>query len=225
MTRIKICGITTPADAELLAELGVEAVGLNFYPKSPRCVSPELARQLVRHLGPFVAPAGVFVSDGWQHVHSVATCTGLRAVQTYTGSPPPAPLAPFAHIPAFRVKSASDLDHITQFVAACKPSAVLVDSFVTGEMGGTGHRAPWDLLANFDPGVPLILAGGLTPDNVAEAIRTVRPWGVDVASGVETSPGVKDAAKVRAFVAAVRGSGGGALQYPPCPLRTDSPHE
>ncbi len=205
MTRIKICGITTPADAELLAELSVEAVGLNFYPKSPRYVSTSQARELVRHLGPFVAPVGVFVSDGWQHVHSVAIVVGLRAVQTYTDSPPPAPLTPFAHIPAFRMKSVADLDHIKQFVTACKPSAVLVDSFVAGEMGGTGHKAPWHLLAGFDPGVPLILAGGLTPDNVADAIRTVRPWGVDVASGVESAPGVKDPSKVRAFVAAVRG--------------------
>lgn len=206
MTRIKICGITTPADAELLAELGVEAVGLNFYPKSPRYTTPAQARELVRHLGPFVAPVGVFVSDGWQHVHSVASEVGLRAVQTYTDSPPLAPITPFAHIPAFRVKSATDLDHITQFVVACKPSAVLIDSFVVGEMGGTGHRAPWELLVGCNPGVPLILAGGLTPDNVADAIRLVRPWGVDVASGVESSAGVKDAAKVRAFVAAVRGA-------------------
>jgi phosphoribosylanthranilate isomerase len=205
MTRIKICGITTPADAELLAELGVEAVGLNFYPMSPRCVSPSRAGELVRHLGPFLAPVGVFVSDDWQHIRTVATESGLRAVQSYSDSPPPAPLSPWAHIPAFRVKSVADLDHIRQFVAACNPAAVLVDSFVQGEMGGTGHRAPWELLVGFDPGVPLILAGGLTPDNVADAIRLVKPWGVDVASGVEVSPGVKDPAKLRAFVAAVRG--------------------
>lgn len=204
MTRIKICGITTQADAELLAELCVEAVGLNFYDKSPRYLSPAQGRELVGHLGPFVAPVGVFVSDGWQHVHSVASRVGLRAVQTYTDSPPHAPLSPFAHIPAFRMQSAADLDQIRQFIATRKPSAVLVDSFVQGEMGGTGHKAPWHLLAGFDPGVPLILAGGLNPDNVAEAIRTVRPWGVDVASGVESSPGVKDPAKVRAFVQAVR---------------------
>ncbi|MCU0705406.1 MAG: phosphoribosylanthranilate isomerase [Fimbriiglobus sp.] len=208
MTRIKICGITTPADAELLAELGVEAVGLNFYHKSPRCVAPERAGELVKHLGPFVATVGVFVTNDYSTVYW--TCEtfklGLRAVQTYSDSPPALPLAPFAHIPAFRVKDSSDLAHIQQFVIACRPAAVLVDSFVTGEMGGTGHRAPWELLVGFDPGVPLILAGGLTPDNVAEAIRLVKPWGVDVASGVEASPGRKDPSKVRAFVAAVRGS-------------------
>lgn len=206
MTRIKICGITTPADAELLAELGVEAVGLNFYSKSPRCISAEQARDLAKFLGPHVETVGVFVSDDWPHIQSLAAEVGLRSVQSYSDSPPPAPLDPFAHIPAFRVKETADLDHIRRFVTACQPSAVLVDSFVAGEMGGTGHTAPWHLLVGFDPGVPLILAGGLTPDNVAVAIRLVKPWCVDVASGVESRPGVKDPSKVRAFVQAVRGA-------------------
>jgi phosphoribosylanthranilate isomerase len=204
--RIKICGVTTAADAAAVDELGVEAVGLNYYPKSPRCVTPTQARELVRHLGPFVAPVGVFVTADWQWVSATAAEVGLRAVQTYSDQPPGVDLAPPAHIPAFRVKDVADLDHIRRFVAACRPSAVLVDSFVAGEMGGTGHRAPWELLVGFDPGVPLILAGGLTPDNVAGAVRLVRPWGVDVASGVESAPGVKDLGKLRAFVSAARGA-------------------
>lgn len=204
MIPIKICGVTTFADAALMAEVGVEAVGLNFYKNSPRAVTLEQARELVRHLGPFVAPVGVFVDAPWDEVSAVAFATGLRALQTYTDSLPSLPRTPFAHIPAFRVKDAADLDHIRQFVSACRPAAVLVDSFVVGELGGTGHKAPWELLTGFDPGVPLILAGGLTPDNVADAIRLVKPWGVDVASGVESAPGRKDAAKVRAFVQAVR---------------------
>jgi phosphoribosylanthranilate isomerase len=102
------------------------------------------------------------------------------------------------------VKDAADLDAVRRFVAACRPAAVLIDSFVPGEMGGTGHRAPWHLLAGFAPGVPVILAGGLTPDNAADAIRLVRPWGVDVASGVDSSPGKKDPGRVRAFVQAAR---------------------
>ncbi len=207
-TAIKICGVTTPADAAVVAELGVEAVGLNFYPKSPRCVTLDQARMLMPHLGPFVAPVGVFVTTDWQWVTATAAEVGLRAVQTYSDQPPGLDFAPPAHIPAFRVKDAADLDHIKQFVAACRPSAVLVDSFVAGEMGGTGHRAPWELLVGFDPGVPLILAGGLTPDNVADAIRLVRPWVVDVASGVESAPGVKDHGKLRAFVQAVKATQG-----------------
>lgn len=206
--RIKICGVTTPADAAAVAELGVEAVGLNFYPKSPRCVSPDQARELVRHLGPFAAPVGVFVTPDWQWVAATAAEVGLRAVQTYSDQPPAAGFEPSAHIPAFRVKDAADLDHIKRYVAACRPAAVLLDSFVAGEMGGTGHRAPWELLVGFAPGVPLILAGGLTPDNVADAIRLVRPWGVDVASGVESAPGVKDPGRLRAFVQAVKATQG-----------------
>lgn len=204
MTRIKICGITTAADAVAASDLGADAVGLNFYAKSPRCVTPTQGRELVSHLGPFVAPVGVFVSDSYEQVRATAGAAGLRTVQTYSARPFRKPYSPMAHIPAFRVKDATDLDTIRQFVAAGRPSAVLVDSFVAGEMGGTGHKAPWVLLVGFDPGVPLILAGGLTPDNVADAIRLVKPWGVDVASGVESSPGVKDHGKVRAFVQAVR---------------------
>lgn len=207
-TAIKICGVTTTADVAAAAKLGVEAVGFNFYPKSPRCVTPDQARELVRHLGPTAAPVGVFVTTDWQWVTATAAEVGLRAVQTYSDQPPANGFGASTHIPAFRVKDAADLEHIKQFVAACRPSAVLVDSFVAGEMGGTGHRAPWEMLVGFDPGVPLILAGGLTPDNVADAIRLVRPWGVDVASGVESSPGVKDHGKLRAFVQAVRATQG-----------------
>lgn len=206
MTRIKICGITTPADAVAASDLGADAVGLNFYAKSPRCVTPTQGRELVRHLGPFVAPVGVFVSDSFEQIRATAGSAGLRVLQTYSVRPFRKPFSPMAYIPAFRVKDTADLDAIRQFVVAGRPSAVLVDSFVDGEMGGTGHRAPWELLVGFAPGVPLILAGGLTPDNVADAIRLVKPWGVDVASGVETSLGVKDHGKVRAFVQAVRGT-------------------
>lgn len=204
--RIKICGVTTPADAAAAADLGVEFIGLNFYPKSPRCVTPAQARELVRHLGPAATPVGVFVTTDWQWVTATAADVGLRAVQTYSDQPPAGSFEMSTHVPAFRVKDAADLEHIKQFVAACRPSAVLVDSFVAGEMGGTGHRAPWELLVGFNPGVPFILAGGLTPDNVADAVRLVRPWGVDVASGVESAPGVKDHGKLRAFVQAARGA-------------------
>jgi phosphoribosylanthranilate isomerase len=115
---------------------------------------------------------------------------------------------PFAS-PAFRVKDDASLAAIQIYIDACRaagflPSAILVDAHVEGQHGGTGKTAPWDLLASFRPGVPLILAGGLTPDNVAEAIQIVKPWAVDVASGVEASPGKKDADKVRLFVANAR---------------------
>ena len=108
-------------------------------------------------------------------------------------------------MPAFRVKDQAGLDAVKGFVKAARalgraPAAVLIDSHVTGQFGGTGERAPWELLQHFDAGVPLILAGGLTPENVAEAVSLVRPWGIDVASGVESAPGVKDPEKVARFV-------------------------
>lgn len=205
MVRIKICGVTTPEDARHAADAGADAVGLNFYPKSPRFVTPTQAAKLVRALPPFTAPVGVFVGMPLRQVTAVAFQLGLRGVQTYDENPPDDDPFPFAHVPAFRVKDAAGLDHVRQFVAAAtalgrRPAAVLIDSLVEGEMGGTGHRAPWELLVGFDPGVPLILAGGLTPENVADAITLVRPWGVDVASGVESQPGRKDSGKVAQFV-------------------------
>ena len=229
--RVKICGVMTPGDAVFAAECGADALGLNFYPKSPRFLTDAAARAMLRELTPFVAPVGVFVGTPASEVSATAARLGLRAVQTYTDAALPfAADEPAAYLPAFRVKDAADLDAIRAFVKACRCAGVLIDSFVAGEMGGTGHRAPWDLLAGFDPGVPVILAGGLTPDNVAQAVRAVRPWGVDVASGVESSPGVKDAGKVRAFVQNAQAAGlegvefaGGVLTMPlPLPM---PPHD
>jgi phosphoribosylanthranilate isomerase len=207
--RIKICGVTTPADARFAAEAGADAVGLNFYPKSPRFLPPDRAAVVVRALTAFAAPVGVFVGIPLRQVCAVAFQLGLRGVQTYDDRLPDDDLFPFAHLPAFRVKDAAGLDDVRRYVTtltqAGRPlAAVLIDSHVEGQVGGTGHRAPWELIAGFDPGVPVILAGGLTPENVAEAIAVVRPWGVDVASGVESAPGVKDLAKLERFIRAAR---------------------
>jgi phosphoribosylanthranilate isomerase len=207
--RIKICGVTTPEDAWHAAECGADAVGLNFYPKSPRCVTPQQAAAIVRALPPCAAPVGVFVGMPLRQVCATAYQLGLRAVQTYDEEPPTEETFPFAHVPAFRVKDESGLDRIRRFVeeakrSGCAPAAVLIDSHVEGQMGGTGHRAPWELLVGFDPGVPLILAGGLTPENVAEAVALVKPWGVDVASGAESAPGRKEPEKVARFIQAAR---------------------
>jgi phosphoribosylanthranilate isomerase len=209
MVRIKICGVTTPEDALLAADAGADAVGLNFYPKSPRFVTPSQAAAIVRALPAFTAPVGVFVDMPIRQVCAIAYQLGLRAVQTYDGTPPSEDTFPFAHVPAFRIQAASGLDHVRRFVEAAtalgrRPVAILIDAHVEGKMGGTGQKAPWGLLAGFDPGVPVILAGGLTPENVAEALALVRPWGVDVASGVESAPGRKDPTKVARFVKIVR---------------------
>jgi len=207
--RIKICGVTTPDDARFAAESGADAVGLNFYPQSSRYVTPTQAAAIVRALPPFTAPVGVFVGMPLRQATAIAFQLGLRAVQTYDDQPPADDPFPFAHIPAFRVKDAAGLDHVRRFIEAAMqrgrgPAAILIDSHVAGQIGGTGQVAPWDILRSFDPGIPLILAGGLTPENVAEAIALVRPWGIDVASGVESSPGRKDSDRVMRFIRAAR---------------------
>ncbi|HET6575822.1 MAG TPA: phosphoribosylanthranilate isomerase [Fimbriiglobus sp.] len=222
---IKICGIKTSAEARHAAECGADAVGLNFYPMSPRFLDTDRAVSIIRQLPLSVSAVGVFVGEPPNDVRAVADSLRLHAVQTYDAQCLEFDFAPVLHIPAFRVERPDTLASIAESVRdrarrGCPPAAVLVDAFVPGEFGGTGHRAPWDLLTGFDPGVPVILAGGLTPDNVADAIRAVRPAGVDVASGVESAPGVKDPGKVRAFIQAAREAVAGiSVEGRPRPLR------
>jgi phosphoribosylanthranilate isomerase len=207
--RVKICGVTTPADVAACAAAGADAVGINFHPGSKRYVDRQNSRPLLRSLPPLMAGVGVFVGMPFRQITAVAYQLGLRAIQ-YHGEPrPPEDLLPFSLIAAFRVRDRQSLVAIDAYLDACRavgqlPASLLLDSYVEGEEGGTGRTAPWGLIAGYKPGVPVILAGGLTPENVAEAIRTVRPAGVDVATGVESAPGRKDPEKVRAFVANAR---------------------
>ena len=205
MTRVKICGVTTPGDVRMAAAAGANAIGLNFYPKSPRYVPPADAAPLLRAVPPFVDAAGVFVGLKIRQISAIAYQLGLGTIQTFADPDDRDDPYPFRFVAAFRVKDQAGLNDIIRYLDRCRdggrfPAAVLVDAHVEGQLGGTGKAAPWNLLADFRPNVPLILAGGLTPDNVAEAIRIVRPWAVDVASGVETSPGRKDPDKVRLFI-------------------------
>lgn len=207
--RIKICGVTTPDDVRLCADEGADAVGINFHPGSPRYVDPKKAMPLIRALPPFISAVGVFVNQPLRQMCAIAYQLGLRGVQLHGDQREIGDAFPFTFIPAFRVRDQADLDVIIRYVDACRnahcpPDAVLVDGYAEGQHGGTGQTAPWQLLADFQPGVPLILAGGLTPENVAEAIQIVRPMAVDVASGVESSPCKKDPDKVRRFVANAR---------------------
>ena len=207
---VKICGVTTVADAVAAAELGADAIGLNFYAKSPRCIDETTARAILDALPPHVKAIVLAVEEHWDETLArLERLSGVHALQihhrTLTACPEPATL----WIPAFAVKDESSIASIGGFLESCRaagamPEAFLVDAHVPGSFGGTGQALPWHLLREFDPGVPLILAGGLTPENVADAIRIVRPWGVDVAGGVESSPGKKDHGRIRAFVAAVR---------------------
>jgi phosphoribosylanthranilate isomerase len=204
--RIKICGVTTREDALLVAALGADALGLNFYPGSPRYVPPAVAVEIVRALPPFIEPVALFVNDPLSRACEVARDLGpVRTVQWHGEEPEPCPDPAFRFIPAFPVRDAGDLARVTRYLEVCRdldrmPAAVLLDGHAPGQYGGTGRPAPWGLLADFRPGVPVILAGGLTPENVAEAVRVVRPYGVDVAGGVEAAPRRKDPEKVRRFL-------------------------
>jgi len=208
--RIKICGITNEEDACQAAQFGVDAIGLNFYARSPRHVSEETAERIVRRLPPFVEPVGLFVNEPLDEVVNHMRRLGfLRVIQWHGDRHDLPPAGPYHFIPAFAVRGRDDLGVVTAYLERCReagrlPAAALLDSHMPGAYGGTGRPAPWELLAEFRPDVPIILAGGLTPENVAEAIRIVQPYGVDVASGVEASPGHKDAEKMRRFVDAVR---------------------
>jgi phosphoribosylanthranilate isomerase len=208
--RVKICGVTHPADLAVAAEAGADAIGFNFHPASPRSVTPDQARALIESLPPFVEPVGVFVQ---KCADDVAPFLGqlprLRTIQLHGGGYGTKDCFPYRFIPAFQIRDPVDLESVTGYLESCRlcgwtPAAVLLDGHAPGLTGGTGQTAPWELLAGFRPGVPVLLAGGLTPDNVGEAVRIVRPYAVDVASGVESSPGRKNPDKVRRFIERAR---------------------
>jgi phosphoribosylanthranilate isomerase len=212
--RIKICGMTTPDDVRLCGDAGADAVGVNFFPGSPRFVDPRQAAPLLRAVPPWVDAVGVFVEQRLRQVYALAYQLGVRSVQWHGTQFDTEDSFPFRLVLAVRVRDRQSLDQVTAALGRCRsagwsPAALLVDAYVEGQHGGTGRVAPWQLLADFRPGVPVILAGGLTPENVAEAIRAVRPYGVDVASGVESAPGRKDPEKVRRFIENVRSAGPG----------------
>ncbi|MCY2993248.1 MAG: phosphoribosylanthranilate isomerase [Planctomycetota bacterium] len=207
--RIKICGITSVADAILAAESGADAVGLNFFPRSPRCVSPELARSIARALPPSVRKVGVFVNSPAEDVLRTAESVGLDLLQVH-GDETPEDLCRLGSWPllrAFRLDSSGlgpvlgYLDHGRELGRL--PEAILVDAFRPGAYGGTGTVADWKLVRDLGSRLaelPVVLAGGLTPANVAAAIAAAAPAAVDTASGVESSPGHKEAVLVRQFV-------------------------
>lgn len=203
---IKICGITNVSDALAAAQLGAGAIGLNFYPRSKRCISEETAREIVDNLPPFVEPVALFVNQKLDDVVAWARRFALlRTLQIHADVHETLPAESFQFIPAFAVRDGQSITEIQQYLSRCRvagkmPAAVLVDAYVEGEYGGTGQTAPWQLLAKTEWEVPLILAGGLTPENVADAVRIVRPYAVDVATGVERTPGQKDVEKMRRFI-------------------------
>jgi len=201
---VKICGITRPEDALVAAELGADALGFVFWPGSPRFVEPAAAWAIVRALPPSVAAVGVFVDQPVEQVGAVARAVGLGAVQLH-GSETVEYCAKLT-VPVIKAVGAG-ANFCTAAIASWPASVmVLLDAHDLDKHGGTGLTANWTAAAAVASARRIILAGGLAPDTVAEAIRVVRPFGVDVSSGVESRPGVKDASRLRGFFEAVRTS-------------------
>lgn len=200
-TRIKICGITRIGDALAAAEAGADAIGMVFYPQSPRSVAMQQAQAIARALPPFVSTVALFVNATEAEVNAVIDAVHPSLLQ-FHGDESPADCSRFAYpyLRAARMKTGLDLlDFKTQFTDA---QALLLDTYIES-YGGGGEVFDWSLIpknANF----PIVLSGGLHASNVGRAIAQVRPWAVDVSSGVELSKGVKDAAAIRRFIAAVR---------------------
>jgi phosphoribosylanthranilate isomerase len=203
MVRVKICGITNVEDALLACELGADAIGLNFYEKSPRCISPFAASKIIQKLPPFVATVGVFVNWQAAPVTTLAKALGLSAAQLH-GDEPPKLVSEIAKkvrvIKALHVGRGSALPAFSKYRGV---TVFLLDAAHSGRYGGTGHSADWNLAHTAAKSHRIVLAGGLTPENVAEAILAVRPYAVDVTTGVESKPGEKDPAKLHAFFEAV----------------------
>ena len=204
-TRVKICGITRPADALAAAVAGADAIGLVFYPPSPRYLSAERALEVRNALPPFVQTVALFVNPDAAQVAQVLGRVRPALLQ-FHGEETPQFCAQFGmpYVKACRVKRgvSAGVDLLEYLRPYSDAAAWLLDSFVE-EYGGVGERFDWSLVpAGCDR--PLILSGGLERGNVAEALRRVRPWGVDVSSGVESAKGIKDAAKIAAFIAEVR---------------------
>lgn len=201
-TAVKICGVTRAEDALMAARAGAHAVGMIFYPKSPRLVDTEVAAGIVKALPPFVTPVGLFVDQPAAQIARAIETARPQLLQ-FHGEEAADFCRSFGlpYIKAVRVRAGVDLlQYARQYPDA---KGLLLDAFVEGSHGGTGSVFDWSLIPREFP-LPLILAGGLDPENVGAAVRRVRPWAVDVSSGVEAAKGIKDAAKVVAFIRGVR---------------------
>ncbi len=201
---VKICGITSEADALAAAEAGADAIGLMFYEGSPRHVTLEQAKAISAALPQHVMRVGVFVNAEEAFVHQALTECMLNILQFHGDeTPEECSRYPVMTLKAFRVQGEETLAQLEAYPSA----GYLLDAYVKDALGGTGATFNWDLAVRAQEfGKPIFLAGGLTPENVVEAVRKVQPFGVDVSSGVESEPGRKDAEQMRTFVAAAKGA-------------------
>ena len=201
MGRVKICGITNIKDAVAAAEYGADALGFVFQPKSPRAITPETAKNIVSALPPFITTIGVFVNESKLEIERIIRYVGLNIVQLHGNEPPDACQLNRKVIKAIRVKDLTDLEPLKRY----NVSAFLLDTYSPHTMGGTGQIFNWDIAVEAKKFGRIILAGGLNHENIEEAIKWVRPYGIDVATGVESNKkGEKDHKKLKLFIEKAR---------------------
>ena len=201
MVRVKVCGITSAEDGLMAIDAGADALGFVFYAKSSRYIAPETAAEIVQQLPPLVTRVGVFVDSGLEEVREIMSLCGLDVAQLHGEESVEYCRALFPRvIKAFRIRGPATVERLAEYRAA----AYLLDAYSPALVGGTGETFDWDLAREARRHGPVILAGGLTPENVRQAIGVVRPYGVDVSTGVESAPGKKDAGLVRAFIKAAK---------------------
>jgi len=203
--KIKICGITNAQDAEVAVTAGADALGFVFYGQSPRCIEPFVAKRIIAQLPPFVLPVGVFVNQERAAIRDVFDECGLAFAQLH-GEETPIFCESLGRpvLRALRLRDRGSLLALAEYKGRMGVRGFVVDAFSIEAYGGTGQTVDWSLAREAAQASPILLAGGLTPSNVQEAIRQVQPYGVDVSSGVEESPGKKNHEKIRAFTQAVR---------------------
>lgn len=209
MLRIKICGLTTPEDARAALEWGADALGFNFVPGSKRFLRLEAGRDWIAALPGTVQKVAILANPSWEEAMATAAVPGINSLQLHGSETPEfcrrLMEAGIRFEKALPVSGPASLANVPDFFT----DTVLLDSSIGGEFGGSGRSFPWEIARDFvrtNPQLRVVLAGGLTPDNVAKAVAVVRPFGVDVTSGVESAPGRKDYARLRAFIAAARGA-------------------
>ncbi len=203
--RIKICGITNAQDAEAAVAAGADALGFVFYAQSPRCIEPAVAKRIIAQLPPFILSVGVFVNQDQETIRNIYNECGLAFAQLH-GDETPAFCESLGRpiLRALRLRDRGSLLALAEYKGRIGVRGFVVDAFSAEAYGGTGQTVDWSLAREVAKAAPILLAGGLTPGNVQEAVRQVQPYGVDVSSGVEERPGKKDHEKIRAFTRAIR---------------------
>jgi len=204
MVKVKICGITNIDDAMAAVDFGADALGFVFHRKSPRYVLPERAASIIKELPPFIQTIGVFADETRENIEAVISGARIDLVQLHGDEPPEMCGLTRRVIKAIRIKSLDSLAPLAEYKRHI--SGFLLDAYAPDQLGGTGKIFNWDIAVEAKQFGRIILAGGLTPDNVAEAVKYVKPYGVDVSSGVEQKKGKKDLKKVELFIERAKGA-------------------